>query len=621
MASKGQIEVRPRTTGEILDDAWRLVLADAPLLLTLTGFFTIPLAVGLLALLTHSPPGAWQDQLWLPALIATVLPLTGLSSGASQEAFRCWTEDQPATLGRCLIAALRHGLDHAAARVVVLSMTVLGMTCLLLPGLLIWAACAPVHALIADGKVHWFEACQTASREMQRNAAKAVTVTVSRLVLLLFALVNLHLLVRVALWIADDLAGFDGSVAAAVLEPANPVYDLALVLTVWLLLAPYAEACNYLLQVDARARYEGLDLWYRAQRLFPKISKERAGVFLLVIGSCFLGASFGRADDERLGTVRVVRKELAQITREVQAAEPYPGGERWQTRLQDLAGRLQEQAGRQPQRYRWFGQAAAGFGRHNRNDALQALAELDQRLALIEESLTRPDEAAGSLRSKEETRSRLPPAPDHPERRRSEPPETAKKEPAEAKRPVRRDEPGLDGPGPRAGRGPGLVAPVAFEGLGTIGWMLVAGLLIAFLVYALLQWSRRQKPVRPKSQAAVVAAAEPSLEALVVHADQKTVENLWRQADELARKGQFLEAVRTLYLGVLALLHRGNLIRFERTRTNGEYVRQLRAQEQLHEPFRSLTHLFELKWYGERSCQPEEYSNCRKLAEEIRQTI
>jgi membrane peptidoglycan carboxypeptidase len=31
-------------------------------------------------------------------------------------------------------------------------------------------------------------------------------------------------------------------------------------------------------------------------------------------------------------------------------------------------------------------------------------------------------------------------------------------------------------------------------------------------------------------------------------------------------------AVRTLYLAVLALLHQGGLIRYQRTRTNGEYV-------------------------------------------------
>ena len=100
---------------------------------------------------------------------------------------------------------------------------------------------------------------------------------------------------------------------------------------------------------------------------------------------------------------------------------------------------------------------------------------------------------------------------------------------------------------------------------------------------------------------------------------------LWQQADDLARQGQFLEAVRRLYLGVLALLHRANLIRYERTRTNGEYVRQLRlaaeAPTSLHAPFRRLTMLFDDKWYGERDCAGQDFNACRALAEEIRSGV
>ena len=34
--------VRPRTTGELLDDAWRLYFADAPILLLFSGVFLAP---------------------------------------------------------------------------------------------------------------------------------------------------------------------------------------------------------------------------------------------------------------------------------------------------------------------------------------------------------------------------------------------------------------------------------------------------------------------------------------------------------------------------------------------------------------------------------------------------
>jgi hypothetical protein len=98
---------------------------------------------------------------------------------------------------------------------------------------------------------------------------------------------------------------------------------------------------------------------------------------------------------------------------------------------------------------------------------------------------------------------------------------------------------------------------------------------------------------------------------------------LWRQADTLAGDGHFRDAVRVLYLAVLALLHRQRLIRFEPTRTNGEYVRQVRLSEQappeLHEPFEQLTHLFETAWYGERPCESGDYRACRALADAMQQ--
>ena len=63
----------------------------------------------------------------------------------------------------------------------------------------------------------------------------------------------------------------------------------------------------------------------------------------------------------------------------------------------------------------------------------------------------------------------------------------------------------------------------------------------------------------------------------------------------------------------------------EPTRTNGEYEGQLRAHadapEAVHAPFRRLTRLFEMKWYGDRTCAAEDYRTCRGLAEEIRSLV
>ena len=77
------------------------------------------------------------------------------------------------------------------------------------------------------------------------------------------------------------------------------------------------------------------------------------------------------------------------------------------------------------------------------------------------------------------------------------------------------------------------------------------------------------------------------------------------------RNEKHREAVRTLYLAVLSLLHGRQLLRFEPTRTNGEYVQQVRLAPQappaLHAVFEEFTTFFERKWYGDPSCDAAEY--------------
>src|SRR5437588_6739904 len=112
MPTDATIDLRPRTAGEVLDDAWRLALADAPLLLALSGLFAVPAAGAVLLLLTLPMPDSLSGRYALPALTALLLPLTGLGSGACQELFRRRTSDMPVSLGACLGVALRRGLDH-----------------------------------------------------------------------------------------------------------------------------------------------------------------------------------------------------------------------------------------------------------------------------------------------------------------------------------------------------------------------------------------------------------------------------------------------------------------------------------------------------------------------------
>ena len=81
------MDIRPRTLGEILDDAWRFALADAPLLLLFNALFLIPIFIIMLLLLAQ-PVASGIVQGVLPAVAALLLPLMGLASGACQGLFR-----------------------------------------------------------------------------------------------------------------------------------------------------------------------------------------------------------------------------------------------------------------------------------------------------------------------------------------------------------------------------------------------------------------------------------------------------------------------------------------------------------------------------------------------------
>ena len=389
---------RPRTAGEILDDAWRLALADFPLLFALAGLFLVPFFAGLLLLLTLPRSDGWPMRCLVVAVGALLAALSGIGSGACQELFRRRTAGDVATFGACLKAALGRGVDHATARALVLPGVLLGLACLVLPGATIWMACVAVHILIADGKGRRSADLKELGREARFDPGKTAAVVFNRIPLLGFGVINLHLLGGMALWAAGNLAGFDVALVSfslTIFDPAhfNPVYLVALTMLAWLLLAPYFEASNFLLHLDTRTRQEGLDLFYRVQHCFPTTETRRVGALLTAVAGLLFASPAVAADP--IGTARA---ELGRITEEVTAADPYPGSERWQGRLGKVADRLENEGG--ATKFAWFRRRLTGFAARDRDGALDVLADLDRRLARLENGSggLSDDELKGLLR-------------------------------------------------------------------------------------------------------------------------------------------------------------------------------------------------------------------------------
>ena len=97
-------------------------------------------------------------------------------------------------------------------------------------------------------------------------------------------------------------------------------------------------------------------------------------------------------------------------------------------------------------------------------------------------------------------------------------------------------------------------------------------------------------------------------------ATQSDPDALLKQADEAAAKGDFAEALRRLYLALIRNLDRHELLRFDRSRTNYEYLRQVREHEAVAGPLSALTAQAETVWYGDRRPDRADYDLCRQLA-------
>jgi hypothetical protein len=630
MPPRDVVEARPRTTAELLDDAWRIYRADVPLLLALSGVVFLPAAACLVALVFY-PAGELLSVL-LVLLTSLLLPATGLAAGACQEAYHSWAESYPITFRECYQAACRRGLHHAAAQALTLLpplLVLVGLVSPVLPagfrvalagvGLVLWLPLTMIglsrHASLTAGQKRFWRAVKHSLRATGQHTGRALLFVGLRGVLLAFAVLNLHLFLNFGLWAAESLGGFDVAFVNVLCSLGNMAYLFTLTLAAAWLLMPWTQAVDYLFFVDARTRYEGLDLWQRVEELFPVERQSKVGALLAAVALGLLGAGSAAAE-EPLTAVRGARQEIGVVRQEVKAAQPYPGGKRWVGRLQAVGTRL-EKSSPKPGGFRWFQEAVADFANHGQARALEVLDDLDARLALLEDSWARPKTAAQAP-SKDALKALVPPEKEGSEKKRHKAEEVDNK----AKEPPPDDQKANEGGGGGgfggAPVGPGVVGPVGLGGAAYAILLVLVGLAAAALLVgialAIIKWYHARKKAAPRQQGRL--ASEPADH--LADPDKQDPAELWRQSDELARRGDFLRAVRALYLAVLALLHQGGFIRYERNRTNGEYVDQLRPQAGLQRPFLRLTGVFEVKWYGERDCAAEDYQTCRELAGEIR---
>ncbi|MGZ3459888.1 MAG: DUF4129 domain-containing protein [Archangium sp.] len=156
--------------------------------------------------------------------------------------------------------------------------------------------------------------------------------------------------------------------------------------------------------------------------------------------------------------------------------------------------------------------------------------------------------------------------------------------------------------------------PSGTSGLGAANLLvvvLIAAVLVV-LVLVLLRALGKDKQAEGQqlevsTQDAAALAAEP------MNALARPPEGWAQLADELAARGEYREAVRSLYLALLSRLHREGVIHYDTTLSNWDYLSQFRGRREWRPSFRELTLRFDFAWYGNLPVSGDSYRDFRSL--------
>lgn len=149
--------------------------------------------------------------------------------------------------------------------------------------------------------------------------------------------------------------------------------------------------------------------------------------------------------------------------------------------------------------------------------------------------------------------------------------------------------------------------PFLFRGLVYLGIGVLAALAVWVLARVISAW-RRARTGRAKTP-----VTKPQLETT---AAPITPPDEWmRRAEELASSGDYLLAVRALFMALLLELDRRRLVPYDASATNGEYLRALRrlGYRGLLQPSAALVRTYDRLWYGSRHADAQDYHSATHL--------
>jgi hypothetical protein len=101
--------------------------------------------------------------------------------------------------------------------------------------------------------------------------------------------------------------------------------------------------------------------------------------------------------------------------------------------------------------------------------------------------------------------------------------------------------------------------------------------------------------------------------------DLLTSQGAFKRAEDLSVQGDYRNAIRYLYLSSLLVLDEQGVMRYDRSRTNREYLRSVSSRPELAAPLRDVIEVFDRVWYGFQTVDENTYKSYVEHVEELRE--
>lgn len=101
--------------------------------------------------------------------------------------------------------------------------------------------------------------------------------------------------------------------------------------------------------------------------------------------------------------------------------------------------------------------------------------------------------------------------------------------------------------------------------------------------------------------------------------DALSSKGAFKRAETLSQQGDYRNAIRYLYLSSLLVLDEQGLMRYDRSRTNREYLRSMASHPALAKPLRDVIDVFDRVWYGFETVDETTYRSYVQHVEELRE--